>query len=116
MISQGRRAGWWTAAIVAVAGVLGAMGLWRWTRAADPVTQAMRAYERGDWRRAAEALRGSFATDPGRSADPEALRVYARALARLERDEAAAAIYRGRLDRTAWEPEDQFLIGMTLVR
>src|SRR5579883_3433156 len=116
MTSHGRRAGWWAAGVVAVAGFLGALGLWRWTLTADPVTRAKRAYEQGDWRSAADALRASFATDTGRGADPEALRVYARALARLGRDEAAAAIFGGRLDRTAWEAEDKFLIGMTLVR
>jgi len=100
MSRHGRRAGWWTAAIVAVAGILGGLGSWWWTLAADPITQAKRAYERGDWQRAADAMRGWLATGTGRHADPEVLRVYARALARLERDEAAAAIYGGRLDRT----------------
>jgi tetratricopeptide (TPR) repeat protein len=115
MKRRGHLLGWWAAVILAVAAVAVALGWWR-RGSPDPVTLAKRAYERGDWQRAADALRGSLGTGTTRSADPETLRVYARALARLQRDEAAAALYSGRLGRTVLEPEDKFLIGMTLVR
>ena len=57
------------------------------------------AYERGDWERAAEVLRGSC-EDQGATTS-ELLRIYARALARLERDEAAARSF-----KTGWTPAD----------
>ncbi|MGP0067354.1 MAG: multiheme c-type cytochrome, partial [Isosphaeraceae bacterium] len=40
------------------------------------------------------------------------LRIYARSLARLERDEAALAIYNKRLDASDLETEDRFLMGL----
>src|SRR4051812_14484944 len=97
MSGAGRRAGLWVAAIVAAAATLGTLGTW-WRRSADPVSQAERAYEQGDWQRAAAALRGPLKT--AAVPDPAALRIYARSLARLERDEAANAIY-ARLGRAA---------------
>ncbi len=47
---------------------------------------------------------------------PRVAPVYARSLARLERDEPAYAIYHGRLDSAALEPEDRFLMGLTRAR
>src|SRR4051812_17023180 len=114
MKKDGRRGGLWVAAIIAVAGVAATLRPW-WYPTADPVTRAKRAYEQRGWQRAADALRGPLKTGPGTGADPEALRIYARSLVRLERDEAANAIY-GRLGAAPLEPEDQFLVGLMLVR
>ena len=84
-----------------------------WTRSyRSPVSLAKQAYERGDWNRAAEALREEVKTERGKTADPEALRIYARTLARLERDDAASAIYNKWLEAADLEPEDRYLMGL----
>jgi tetratricopeptide (TPR) repeat protein len=105
----------WIVAIIAVAAVAAALRPW-WSASADGVARAKAAYKRGDWGRAAEVLRGELKPSSGLDADPEALRIYARALARLERDEAAKAIYGRRLGDAVLEPEDRFLIGLTYIR
>jgi tetratricopeptide (TPR) repeat protein len=81
--------------------------------AKSPLEQARLAYERGDWRLAADLGRQLVKAKPG---DLEAQRVYARALARLQRDEPASKIYGTRLKAERMEPEDYLLMGLALVR
>jgi tetratricopeptide (TPR) repeat protein len=82
----------------------------------DPASLARRAYERGEWQRAADLLRDELKADSVRSADPEVVRIYARSLVRLERDSAAGALYAGRLGSLELEPEDAFLKGLAMTR
>ncbi len=82
----------------------------------SPLTLARRAYDRGEWQQAVNALRGEVKTDSGQTPDPEVMRIYARALARLDRDSAASAIYEGRLASAELEPEDAFLKGLVMTR
>jgi hypothetical protein len=94
---------------------VGALVIWGRTHP-DRATQARRAYDRGEWQRAAEALRGDMRGESIRSADPETLRIYARALVRLGRDPAANALYEGRLASAELGPEDAFLKGLAMTR
>src|SRR5262245_23474310 len=95
----GRGARGWAVAIVVAAGVAGRLGWW-WRPSKDPIELARQAYERGEWQRAADSLRGPLSA--GRNTDSVALRTYARALVRLGRDEAAHAVY-GRLGAAAMQ-------------
>jgi tetratricopeptide (TPR) repeat protein len=114
MSRAGHRAVWGFAAMVAV--LAGALAIF-WAKVpADPLTRARRAYDRGDWDQAVRALRGEVRTRSGRTSDPEVLRTYARALARLERDSAAGAIYEKGLASAELEPEDAFLKGLVFAR
>jgi hypothetical protein len=103
--------GWVIAAILVLAGIGAVLGFW-WHPGWNPVALAKGAYEKGDWERAVERAREALKT----RSDPEALRIYARALARLQRDEAALAIYNGRLEARLLDPEDRFLVGLMLAR
>jgi tetratricopeptide (TPR) repeat protein len=87
------------------------IGLWsaRLRAINDPVSRAAHAYSRGDWTAAAELARQTLAV---RKDDPAALRLWARASARLGRDDAAMAIYQRRLDEKGLEAEDHFLLGL----
>ncbi|WP_210420277.1 tetratricopeptide repeat protein [Aquisphaera giovannonii] len=69
------------------------------------------AYGRGDWAGAATGAREALKRRP---ADRDALRLLARASARLGKDDAAEAIYR-RLGASAMQPEDLFLLGRGLL-
>jgi tetratricopeptide (TPR) repeat protein len=110
------RAAWGIAATAAMVAVLaGALRMWQRYHP-DAVTFARRAYEHGEWQRAADALRGVMKSESGLTAHPEVLRLYARALVRLERDSAAKAIYEGRLASADLEPEDAFLKGLMMTR
>ncbi len=113
MSREERRTGLRIAATVVV--LAGAVVIWARSHP-DPVTVASRAYQRGEWERAVEALRGEVKTDRGTAASPEALRLYARTLARLERDAAASAIYNKRLNAVDLQPEDRFLQGVMSAR
>jgi tetratricopeptide (TPR) repeat protein len=88
-------------------------GLVEWTRhgSSSHITAAT-AYEQGNWKQAAE-LSGQLLKTKGDN--PDALRVYARALARLQRDRTAAAVY-DRLGAARLEPEDFFLLGLGFTR
>jgi tetratricopeptide (TPR) repeat protein len=103
---------WAIAALVALAGIGVVVGRWI-TRGTDPVAEARRAYARGDWDRAAALARQQLQKS---GSDPAAWRIYARATARLGRDEAASTIYKDRLGADRMEPEDYFLVGLGLVR
>jgi tetratricopeptide (TPR) repeat protein len=84
-----------------------------WTRhSANQETSAVAAYDQGDWKRAADLSRQSLKT---KGDDLQLLRVYARASARLERDETAAAVY-NRIGTAQLEPEDSLLLGLTFAR
>src|SRR5262249_44459904 len=98
-----------------VAVLAGALRTWPHNHP-DALTLARRAYDRGEWQRAADALRGEMKSESGRPADPEVLLLYARTLVRLERYSAANAIYKGRLASANLGPEDAFLQGLMLTR
>jgi tetratricopeptide (TPR) repeat protein len=70
------------------------------------------AYQKRDWSRASLMARASLKERPS---DLSALRLLARASARLGKDETAEAIYR-RLGTQAMEAEDLFLLGQGLIR
>jgi tetratricopeptide (TPR) repeat protein len=119
----GRRAG----SLLVVLAVASALGIgwviWReplarrlahWTRGnASGLAEAARAYDRREWERAAELTRRLLKSNPQ---DPETLRIYARALARAERDATAAAIYENRLDATPLQAEDYYVLGLISAR
>ncbi|MFI5457235.1 MAG: tetratricopeptide repeat protein [Isosphaerales bacterium] len=114
---------WSLAALVILAGLGVAAATWGgpvtqrlayWMRSTSSrVAEAQEAYEKGNWERAALLSRELLKT---KGSDPEVLRVYARASARLERDGMAAAIYNNRLGSARMQPEDLFLKGLALVR
>src|SRR5579883_1006036 len=112
MGGTGRLWAWAIAALMALAGTGVVVGRWAW-RGRDLVAEARGAYARGDWDRAAALARRQLRRHGD---DPEALRIYARASARLGRDEAASSIYKDRLGAERMEPEDYFLVGLGLVR
>lgn len=108
-----RAAGW---ALLAV--LVGSAGLgWYGVKAGlfkvqGPVVQGSVAYERGDWPRAAALARERLAVAPK---DTQALRLLARASARLGKDDLAQSLL-GRLGPSAWEPEDYAILGGILFR
>jgi tetratricopeptide (TPR) repeat protein len=107
------RAVWATLALILLSGI--AIAVARWSRpATDPLEPARTAYAQGNWDRVLGQVRDRVKSSA--TADPEAWRLYARALARLGRDESAAAIYKDRLGEAAMLPEDHFLMGLALVR
>jgi hypothetical protein len=114
----------WSIAVLAAVGVVG-LALVRWPgsvlqRLAKQVrptssrlADALVAYRQGDWKQAADLSRPLLKTAAD---DPEVLRTYARASARLERDAVAYAIYNDRLGVDRMLTEDLFLLGIVLVR
>lgn len=107
-----RRLGWILVALAVLVGT--ATAAWRWFGpATDRLAQAQRAYQRGDWNQAADQARRWL-----RSAvdDAEALRLYARASIRLNRDEVGNAIYKDRLGPERMQAEDYYLVGLSLAR
>src|SRR6516164_3193313 len=78
----------------------------------DRLGRGVSAYHRGDWRAAEREARTILGT---KSTDRGALRLLARAAARLGRDDSAEAIYR-RLGTGFMEAEDLFLLGRGLLR
>ena len=110
--------------VLAVACVLGVGWVkWRgplerrlteWTRReASGLALAARAYDRREWEKAAELTRRLLKSNPH---DPEALRIFARASARTERDPVAMAIYQNRLDSTQLQAEDFYVLGLMNAR
>jgi tetratricopeptide (TPR) repeat protein len=93
----------------------GAVAIWAGTRP-DPLARARQAYDRGEWQRAAEALRGGVKADAVKTADRDVVRLYARTMVRLGRDSAAGALYGGPLASAELEPEDAFLKGLSMTR
>lgn len=78
----------------------------------NPLASGISAYERGDW---SEALASARRRLDAAKSDPAALRLFARASARLGRDDSAEAIYR-RLGTEHMKAEDFFLLGRGLLR
>jgi len=110
--SYGSRVGWSIAVLVLLGGIGAALGRWMHP-GPDQLTQARAAYAKGEWERAADLSRRLLKTKPS---DPDLLRLLARASVRLNRDEMASAIYNGRLGASEMQPEDLFLVGLTIVR
>lgn len=117
-----RRFGWAIAAVIVLgsagAACLRARSSWSeslaaWLRGPSGSLTALSAYDSGDWNRAADL---AFNLIKSGSKDPTTLRIYARALARLKRDEKAWAIYDRRLGVDRMLPEDYFLAGAILER
>ena len=87
---------------------------WRWfAPAVDPMAEARRAYREGEWTEAAERARQRLRIAKD---DVEAMRIYARASLRRNRDEVGNAIYKDRLGPDRMEPEDYLLVGQSLAR
>ncbi len=98
------------AVILAVVAAMAA----RWVASGPSlVAQAQAAYRKGDWDQAALLARRRLRTQ---DSDAEALRLLARASVRLNRDESATTIYKDRLGADKMQPEDYFLVGLSLVR
>jgi Tfp pilus assembly protein PilF len=97
------------AALLAV--MAGGTGLWsaRSRAISDPALRAAAAYGAGQWDSAAELARQTLAV---RKDDPAALRLLARASARLGRDATAMAIYQRRLDEKGLDAEDHLVLGL----
>jgi tetratricopeptide (TPR) repeat protein len=81
----------------------------RWRVTTDRASLAERAYQARQWSDAAKLARNTLA---GRKDDAEALRVLARASARLGRDDIATSIYQRRFDENSLKSEDQLLLGL----
>ena len=109
----GRVSGRWLASlsIVVVAVGIGLVGTWARSRS-DLLLRSTSAYKSGDWVRAADLARARLKIAPN---DLEALRILARATARLGRDGPANALF-ARLGSAALEPEDLYLLGLGLNR
>ena len=106
--------GYWWLGIVLGALALAGLGLgWTsWRRDSDFLEQGASAYAKRDFRRAAELARRRL---KGAPEDGEALRLLARATARLGRDIPANALF-ARLGSSALQAEDLYLLGLGLDR
>ncbi len=82
------------------------------SRHRDPIGSGLASYARGDWSTALVEARKQLVQAPE---DREALRLLARASARLERDSEAELLYT-RLGVRGAEAEDFFLLGSALIR
>jgi tetratricopeptide (TPR) repeat protein len=106
----------WKRCVASAALTLIALGLgWGWTNwrgRPELLAQGISAYADHDYRRAAEVARDRLKAAP---ADTHALRLLARATARLGRDGPANALF-SRLGSSALQPEDLFLLGLGLNR
>jgi tetratricopeptide (TPR) repeat protein len=93
----------------------GGTALWsaRSRAISDPALRAAAAYDAGQWDSAAELARQTLGV---RKDDPAALRLLARASARLGRDATAMTIYQRRLDEKGLEAEDYFVLGLLYQR
>jgi tetratricopeptide (TPR) repeat protein len=98
-----------TSGLLAV-GLATALGWW-WHHS-DSLAVGVTAYGRGDWKAAAKAARVRLGRD---KSDARALRLLARASARLGRDRVAAESYE-RLGLSTLAPEDDYLLGRVLER
>src|SRR5262249_19284895 len=97
------------------AAALLALGAWVLARLGDsndPLAAGKLAYERCEWSAAAGRARDVLKSAPG---DRQAVRLLARASARLEHDQLAGALF-GQLPPDAWEAEDNLLLARILAR
>jgi tetratricopeptide (TPR) repeat protein len=103
----------WLASLVVFLAVVG-LGLWflKYHTDSDLVARGKSVYATGDWGRAADLARARLKAAP---ADPGALRLLARATARLGRDSTANALF-ARQGSAALQSEDFFLLGLGLNR
>jgi predicted CXXCH cytochrome family protein len=99
------------AAVVAITACAIAFWAARWRVLGEPASRAEALYQSGQWAAAAELARQGLSV---RKDDPAALRLLARASARLGRATAALAIYERRLGESQLEAEDQLLLGVIL--
>ncbi len=118
MILSARRGVWLVIAVAVVLGLGGiAVGFRRhlpnWLGPGSRRAVARAAYESQDWQLALDLAREVLKSSPD---DREALRLYARASARLQHDLTASSVYKNRLAGTHIEPEDYFLSGLMLAR
>ena len=92
-----------------------ALGFWstRPRTNTDPLSRADSAYRAGQWATAADLARQALTV---RKDDPMALRLLARASARLGRDAPAMAIYLRRVNEKGLEAEDYLLLGLLYQR
>jgi tetratricopeptide (TPR) repeat protein len=115
-VRRRRSVGWALAAVVVIglAGAGAAAVAWRFGVFSKPGPMALglAAYTRGDWAGASAKAKERLAEEPD---DAEAVRLLARAAARLGRDDSAQALF-GRLGPAAWAAEDYALIGGVLAR
>jgi tetratricopeptide (TPR) repeat protein len=91
--------------LVLGAGAIVALGF----RSPDALREAAAAYARGDWPAAAELAGRRLASRPN---DMAAVRLRARSLVRLGRNESAMALYNRKLAGQTLEAEDHFLQGI----
>jgi tetratricopeptide (TPR) repeat protein len=89
-----------------------ALGWNKWGQAPDLLARGAAAYSQRNWRQAAQLARRRLKAVPQ---DTEALRILARATARLGRDAPANALFE-RLGSAALQAEDLFLLGLGLDR
>jgi predicted CXXCH cytochrome family protein len=104
----------WLASSMVILAVLAGLGFWFLKNHADsdPIVRGKSAYAAGDWSRAADLARARLKAAPN---DPGALRLLARATARLGRDSTANALF-AKLGSAALQSEDLFLLGLGLNR
>jgi tetratricopeptide (TPR) repeat protein len=96
---------------LAIVSIIAAGLWWAWSRVVgSPVTRGVAAYGRGDWQEAGRLAQARLETARD---DPGALRLLARAAARLGRLPEAESIY-ARLGPSDLEAEDFFLQGLRL--
>ena len=79
---------------------------------ASPLTPGVEAYAASDWEGAFKVAREHLKARPD---DLEALRLLARASARIGRDDSARAIFT-RLGPGTWKAEDHFVLGLIIQR
>ncbi len=104
--------GRWIALVLAVVAIAGG-AWWAWSGPlGEPLDRARASYDRHDWAAALASANEATTRTPN---DPDALRLQARALARLEQDDKAQAIYR-QLGAHALRAEDLTLLGLGLIR
>ena len=106
---------WRQAALIALAMLAAAVAWWaaaRLPREKRLLALGRSAYDHESWEAAADNAREALKIDPSSS---ESVRLLARSLGRLGRDESALALF-GRLGRDNLEAEDDFLLARVLAR
>lgn len=103
--------GWIVAGLAALLGAAAGLGWWAGL-GAGPGTEALRAYDQGDWDWSVRLARRRLKEVPD---DREAARLIARSVARQDRDRAAIAAY-ARIEPGWMTAEDHFLLGRAQAR
>ena len=83
------------------------------SRGGDTLRRAEAAYRAGEWKNASAFVKEWLVKSPE---DLDALKLYARSLARQGRDDSAMALYNGRLKGSSMQEEDLILLGQILER